>query len=71
MDVTARDSEAKRLEESERKHEEFLKKRKAPGSNRRIMSSCFTVSKVPRETHDTPINPRMTPAFSRSYSVEW
>ena len=27
--------------------------------------------KVPRETHDTPINPRMTPAFSRSYSVEW
>ena len=27
--------------------------------------------KVPRETHDTPINPRMTPAFSRSYSVKW
>ena len=22
--------------------------------------------KVPRETHDTPINPRMTPAFSDS-----
>ena len=24
------------------------------------------LSKVPRETHDTPINPRMTPAFSDS-----
>ena len=31
----------------------------------------MTQYKVPRETHDTPINPRMTPAFSRSYSVKW
>ena len=30
-----------------------------------------SINKVPRETHDTPRNPRMTPAFSRSYSVEW
>ena len=26
----------------------------------------FSLTKVPRETHDTPINPRMTPAFSNS-----
>ena len=26
-------------------------------------------TKVPRETHDTPINPRMTPAFSNSNSI--
>ena len=40
-------------------------------SDCRPIRSFIEVNKVPRETHDTPINPRMTPAFSRSYSVEW